>query len=71
VADADDDAGEQRREKINIRQLSYWKATEKKRVPDNLDDVIGSQQEKQKTRYQSDTRYLTGANVKEARKNDH
>jgi hypothetical protein len=51
--------------------LRDWKATEKKRVPDNLDDVIGSQQEKQKTRHQSDTRYLTGANVKEARKNVH
>jgi hypothetical protein len=64
-------AGKRRREEINIRQLSYWKATEKKRVPDHLDNVVGGQQEKQKCRHQSDTSEIAGANVKEARKNDH
>src|SRR4249920_1379694 len=61
--DADDDAGEQCREEINIRQLSYRKATEKKRIPDNLDDVIGGEQEKQKSRHETDPPDLTGADI--------
>jgi hypothetical protein len=47
--------------------LSYRKATEKKRIPNNLNNVIGGQQEKQKSRHETDAPCLTGTNVKEAR----
>ena len=63
--DGYDRAGSDRGQEINIRKLSYRKAIEKKRIPDNFDDIVGSDQEEEKSGHESNSRRLTGPNIKE------
>ena len=54
--------------KINIGELSYRKAAEKKSIPDNFDNVVRSKQEKKESGHEADSCCLAGADVKEVSK---
>ena len=47
--------------------MADGKAAEKERVPDNFDDVIGCEEEKEKGDHHADTPGLAGSDVKKAR----
>jgi hypothetical protein len=69
--DGNDHPGEERGQEINIGELSYRKAAQKKRIPDNFDNVVGGKQEEEKSGHESNSCRLARADVKEMPKMVH